>query len=379
MKSAVKRVVSLFADRHGFLQGYVRASIPRAYYRRLFSRRVRSNPTISSYVLSPDAHEQIGDFWNRELGVTVFADWHKAYYATNGVMDPRYVPEDVFYKLVEPLLNRYDLAKAYQDKNQYNRLFPGFRTPETIVRNISGSFYSDDYSYLTALEAADLVVASLTHKLVIKPAIDSGGGRNIEFLDLASERNSTADCIRGLFSRYKRDFIIQNYINQHPDLRELHPNSLNTARIMTLRYKGSIRVLSRLVRMGNNGSLVDNSTLGGVSCGYNCQGIMNDFATEHFTFIRHTVHPYTGIAFGGRTVPSYMAVDALVVALHERLPHFDIASWDIAIDQGGHPVLVEVNLKAQDVNFHQRNNGPLFGDITSDVIRQCQAISRGEF
>ena len=58
--------------------------------------------------------------------------------ATNGIVDVRYVPEDLFYGVVEQKLNRFELAKAYQDKNNYDLLFSGFSMPRTVLRNING-------------------------------------------------------------------------------------------------------------------------------------------------------------------------------------------------------------------------------------------------
>ena len=48
-----------------------------------------------------------------------------------------------------------------------------------------------------------------------------------------------------------------------------------------------------------------------------------------------------------------------------------MASWDLAIDKNGEPVLIEVNLMYQGIGFLQINNGPLFGDYTEDILDRC--------
>ena len=45
------------------------------------------------------------------------------------------------------------------------------------------------------------------------------------------------------------------------------------------------------------------------------------------------------------------------------MPYFRIISWDIAIDKNGNFILIEYNIKGQDINFHQLNNGPVFNKL----------------
>ena len=44
-------------------------------------------------------------------------------------------------------------------------------------------------------------------------------------------------------------------------------------------------------------------------------------------------------------------------------------SWDLAIDETGHPVLLEANFCGGEMDFHQLCNGPILGDMTQDVLR----------
>src|SRR5699024_1878462 len=124
-----------------------------------------------------------------------------------------------------------------------------------------------------------------------------------------------------------------------------------------------------IVRMGNNGSKVDNATIGGLTCGFDKDGKLNDFATDHLKYQKYKVHPYSGFEFKNVYIPNSEKCFELVKNAHENLKYFDIVSWDLAIDQIGEPNLIEINIKAQDINFHQRNNGPLFGNLTEFVLQ----------
>ena len=44
-----------------------------------------------------------------------------------------------------------------------------------------------------------------------------------------------------------------------------------------------------------------------------------------------------------------------------HVPMFGVASWDIAIDADGEPVLIEYNVGGAGIDIHQYNNGPLYG------------------
>ena len=53
----------------------------------------------------------------------------------------------------------------------------------------------------------------------------------------------------------------------------------------------------------------------------------------------------------------------------EKILYFDLISWDIALNNVGEFVFIEVNLGGQEINFHQANNGPLFGKMTENIVK----------
>jgi hypothetical protein len=358
-----------FRDRHGFLEDYAKSILPRFHYKISMKRRIRRTKNIREFDLALDFQREAKDFWLENSGRKISLDWHRAYIATNGIVDVRYVPEDLFYGVIVQKLNRFELAKAYQDKNNYDLLFSGFSMPRTVLRNINGRFFDGQYRHLQMDEAEELILENLTNqKLVVKPSIDSGGGRKVIILHPKDAEQGIHDALRSIFASLDGDFIVQDYVEQCTLLHQLHESSLNTLRIMTLRLDGEIHFLSGIVRMGNLGSEVDNATVGGLTCGFNKEGLLNSFATEHYAYRKHRFHPYSGFVFEGSRIPHIDKVIDFVRNLHQRLIYFDLVSWDVAINKFGNPVLIEANLKMQDINFHQRNNGPLFGPFTEEVL-----------
>jgi len=316
--------------------------------------------------LAPSVEREIVKYW-ASYGLKVHLVWHRGYASIcSGDNVHRYIPEDIYYAHIEPALNRYELADAYADKNEYNRLFANVAGPVTLLRRMNGRFYDVNYKSLTANQASELV-GNFHGDLIIKPSIDSGDGKNVCKLTIEDGHfklgDEVTDLVR-LTNSYGKDFLIQFVFKQHPAIAEFHPSSVNTIRFYTLRLDDEIKVISAVLRCGNMGRCFDNR---GIPCGINSDGRLNDHATTK-TFQKYDTHPVTGKAFRGFVVPGWHAACDFVKLLHQDLKYFDSVSWDITIDPDSNPCLMEMNLTFQEINFHQVNNGPLYGDLTDEVL-----------
>jgi len=81
-------------------------------------------------------------------------------------------------------------------------------------------------------------------------------------------------------------------------------------------------------------------------------------------------HPDSGLIFEGYEVPGYQKCRDAVPMLHAQMPRFRLVSWDFAIDPDGEPVLIEANLHYGELDFHQINNGPIFGEDTEKILKE---------
>ena len=132
---------------------------------------------------------------------------------------------------------------------------------------------------------------------------------------------------------YVQDFVIQAGVSQHASLALFHPGSLNTLRVITLRLNDTLRLIAATLRMGN-GSHVDNGHAGGLLCGVNIDsGALTRFACD-VQFPKYDRHPLTGAAFR-RELRVVRQTKELALAVHARLPYFDVLSCDIAILDDG--------------------------------------------
>jgi hypothetical protein len=332
------------------------------------------NKILQVTELDKKKSEEIRSYW-RNFDINCNTLWHQAYIAVNEKMDPRYIPESFFYMKLEPRFNRIGLCLAYEDKNIYHKLFPDIKMPEIILRNINGMYFNERYEKIDRTELCKLL--KLYNGIyIIKPSLDSGGGKKILALRISDGDlfiNKKSISFDDLEQMFIKDFLIQNKLDQYEPFQQIYPHSLNTIRMLSFRFGGKIHILSSILRMGNHGKFVDNESSGGISCGITNDGVLKHFAIDLY-FHKYDMHPFTKVSFGNIKIPMYDSVIKTVIKMHNQLHYFDLTSWDIAIDKGGEVNLIELNLVGQAINFHQLNNGPLFNDMTSDVLAQMQSI-----
>lgn len=275
-----------------------------------------------------------------------------------------YVPHDIYYRDIDTFFSKPLLAKSIDDKNLYDLFFHDIPQPKTIVRKEEDIILNDRYQIISMDEAINL--CNREGQVIIKPSVLSVGGWGIRFWN--SAKDSTTDLINILNSR--NSFIITEVVRQCPVLKMIHPDSLNTIRIISLTIDGEVQILSSIIRMGVNGNKVDNAASGGIFCGIQDNGQLKGLAYDS-TGKRYSEHPQGG-QFSQYCVPNFKKCIELVKYCAPRVSKFSkLCSWDLCIDEYNIPKLIEVNLTFGDVQLHQMTNGPIFGtDITKilDIV-----------
>lgn len=330
-------------------------------------RNLRKN-LDRSFKLTQEQKRQIKEFWKPYCRVS--PKWAQYYAAKNGLFDPRYIPNDLYYTKIDQHFNSRKLGYGFNDKNYYSKIFAGIRQPEVVVRKINGLIFDSDYHQLSPEEAKALILEN--PEVICKPSQESGSGRGIMFFD---DKNPDAvDAF--LLDKSYDDYVVQRLVEQHSDMDKVHKGSLNCIRITSILFEDGVHILSSVLRMGFGNSKVDNATAkdnaahDGMSCGIDSNGCLKKYAHGYNTGAACEKHP-DGLTFEGFQVPSYDKAIELVKTAHPLIAHFRLVSWDIAIDKSGEPVLIEANMRKGGINFHQFNNGPIFaGGGVSRPYRQ---------
>lgn len=311
--------------------------------------------------------QEAKEFYSSYGFSNIDTNWHRYFKHLNGKFHKEYIPEDFFYNVIEPSLNMRLMFPALTDKNILDKFFPNIIQPKNILNNINGIYIkSGNNNILTFDEAVE--ECNKYDELVIKPTIESGGGKNVSIITLKDGKTDYQELKIGkVLETYDKNFIVQERLEQHEQMSLLNESSINTLRIKTLLINERIIVLKVVVRIGMKGSKVDNMSKGGYILLVKDNGKL-----YHKGFLGTGMEiKKTNLSFDIENfeVPNFENILTIVRELHKQILHFKMISWDIAIDKKGNPILIEFNVFGQGVG---QEYGPLFGKYTDEILKSCK-------
>mgnify|MGYP000856645678 CR=1 FL=1 len=314
-------------------------------------------------ILSKEQKKEI-DLWYEKYGL-ILNDYyfHRWYYEVTGVFSPSCIPERVMNSQILNKFNDSRLSIAWADKAYYDRRFSSkcIETPYTVLRNINGIFYDNNYKRLDLDQAALLVGKEET--VITKPTIDSGKGKNIRIY-------SSNEGLRSIIRDYSSNYLVQRIVEQHDSLSKLNADSVNTFRVMTWCSDGNVYVIAAMLRVGIPGSVVDNISAGGYGFRISSEGCLSGPARNKGGRIVKT--PETVIGERYIFAEHYKKIVSSLKELHNELPYFGIVAWDITIDKNGSPVLIEYNLQTPGLHLFQALCGTFEGEVPDKLLQEAK-------
>ncbi len=314
----------------------------------------------------------------KKLSKNIYLKWLRVFTSISGKHSADFVPENLYYTMIEPRLNNRIYTFSYADKNFYDILYPSKDIfPLIIFRKINGCFYDKNYQPAFLDEDKLQHIVALFDKIIIKPSAETGGGRNIELLTRNIDNelcflDGQRLTLQRVNKKFPENFVIQEVIEQHEFFKQFNPSSINTVRVFTYRSWKDEKVIpvSSVLRIGKAGSIVDNQASGGISCGISVEGRLNDFAVSKYGNKYQTIN---NIEFKGiKDVYMFDEIKKLAIDLASRMFYSRVNGFDFCVDKSSKVRLLEVNTKNLETNFLQMNNGPLFGEFTDEVIEYCR-------
>lgn len=217
-----------------------------------------------------------------------------------------------------------------------------------------------------------MMVKSLAREkeFFIKASVDSCGGAGCKYYTAkAPGTKSEEDSVRNVIRSFGSDYTVQRCIKCHPCMKALHPQSVNSIRLMTYRWRGEILTLPVIVRIGIGAMQVDNATAGGIFVGITDEGVMLPYAMNKYGK-RYYQHPDSGKKFDGYLIDYIPQILMEAKRLHRAIPQVGAINWDFTVDEQGDIILIEGNMKAGGIWIFQMTHGVApFGDKTAEILQ----------
>ena len=219
--------------------------------------------------------------------------------------------------------NNHEFSHLFTNKVEFNKLF--------------GKHLGREWLDVREVTTAQLKAFVVKHKLVFLKDPENLGGYGLEKLDGTTITDYEALRLRLLD---RRQFLVEQFVTQHPELDRLSPLSVNTLRIITYFDGTEAHVLAHAFKMGN-GADMDNFGQGGIQTTVYEDGLL-PYGAFNKEGDKWTVHPMTGVSIVGFVVPLFNEAIALAKELAAVVPEVPYVGWDIAIGPDA-PLVIEGN------------------------------------
>lgn len=184
--------------------------------------------------------------------------------------------------------------------------------------------------------------------------IGEEGGQPVFIHPITREQTRIADWWAK--AEQNRDgYIVEHYLHQHPVLSNIHPNSVNTLRIWLYQARGECRIAGAFLRVGRKGSLVDNTSNGGIYCPVELDtGILTHAANAKNPLQTMSAHPDTHGQISGVQLPYWKECQEVARRALQAFPHVNVAGVDVAIAVDG-PRMIELNVRPDQIGCARIN------------------------
>ena len=126
--------------------------------------------------------------------------------------------------------------------------------------------------YSQAIQVGNLVFTS--GQIPIEPSTGA-------FVEGGIKEQTPEEYLAKLQQDYPYGFVLEELIRQCQEMAALHPESVNTVRIPTLRFDDHVQIVHPFLRVGRGKSVVDNGMSGGILCTIDPEtGIVKNTADE---------------------------------------------------------------------------------------------------
>lgn len=354
------------------LLNIILARIVEFFYKRAELKKIKESRRKKIYekvVLSDSEKNEIDKFFLKNYGKKIPYEWHRLYKSYTGKFDKKYFPEFLYIPNFEKKVNPAYYAKVFEDKEIVSFLCQGtnIRYPHILCYCINGILLDNNYKIISFEELKKKLEGQ---KLFIKPRVDTSSGEGCQVIKIKNGINiKTNQKIEELLAEYQQNFLIQECLKNHKVLANLHPESINTFRVMTYVWNGEVKCCPIILRIGQGRKNIDNAHAGGMFIGIKETGNLCREAYTEFQR-RYLEHPDTKIKFEEYCIPQIRKIEEAAKKLHSKIVQVGIISWDLTLDENENVVMIEANIRGGSIWLIQMAHGcGVFGEDTAEILK----------
>ncbi len=174
-------------------------------------------------------------------------------------------------------------------------------------------------------------------RYICKP-VNGSQGQNIDVI--SDFKSNDINQYEKILSKYK-NYIIEEWIEQHEDISLLYPDAVNCLRLITVFQDDEMHILTGGLTLGVD-SEIANGSQKSIICPVNLKtGILDDPGADANGNIFYE-HPITKKKIVGFKIPFWDEIVMLLDKATKIIPQIGYVGWDIAITPNG-PILIEGN------------------------------------
>jgi len=236
-----------------------------------------------------------------------------------------------------------------QDKSQFNRMADlyRFRVPKIIANVADGMVERPNGS--EKIQISDFFDSKGDTEMFCKPVIGMKG----EGIFMLSKydgqlfKNGEKITVNEVSEIFKdTNYLLQEIVEQHPLMENLHASSLNTMRLITVAQGKAVTPFVASLRIGRGGSRADNWRLGGLVVRVDLTtGTLTGYALpKPGSGPAMYRHPDTNILFEGYEIPHFSKAVNSACEFHNYMGCVSSIAWDIAFTPEG-VCFIEANVR----------------------------------
>lgn len=235
-------------------------------------------------------------------------------------------------EFVSDLDRGFYVSKLNKPKNEH--IFNN----KALAATTFADFYKRDFCLVaSASDAGALQDFLLKRREVIVKPIASSSGRGIKRVGLENGDDAAklaSEIVREYCTVKGGGAIVEELVVQDERMGALHPKSVNTVRITSIRLDDRTVIFHPNLRVGRGDSVVDNAGAGGILAPVDPATGRVIAATDKKGFFYKT-HSGTGVPLEGFEIPCWQQAVETVCKLAQVVPSNRCTGWDLALTKLG--------------------------------------------